>query len=687
MVDRRAGRTNPGAGWATALLVASLACAPGHARGQPLIRSVPPDATDPAVEATTGDHLVAHAGGGVATGYLVLFYPGTGATPEDYATLLTHAASRGHHVIGLAYRNEASVNFVYCRGQIDSSCHAEVRTEILTGENASGLLEVDEPNSAFGRLRRLLAYLADRYPEERWDSFLDDGAIAWNRVIVAGQSQGGGHAAFTAKLRRVARAVLFSATEPAPWTAEAGATPVEAFFALVHEFEPNFTGIVNSWTKLAVPGALTGIDDEAPPYGGSQQLVTRRTDCSGDPESTGFYHNCTSADAFLPPPDDEGGPAFADVWDRLFVLQPGGLAGPVFVAGPMGQAGSSYIDPELLASERLLTYQDGAGTIALASVDRADGRFRVAGGGEQVLDTGAWPVIETFNGPEFGVDANGWAVFYTKENAGIASLWRARLEQGVPVAEPLSAAFRRHTVLASKDPAADQTRLLFLRGPRGTGEVTWQDEDDPLSETPLGFYDEGVRWIDGQRRFVRTLDQGAEAGQLVLVDTVTGTSRQITDDAGSKRFPYGFVAPESGRLRVLALIDGDTAIGVWEDPGDGGPFERIALLRVPGAEGRTLGSPEPFLGADRSWVSFVLREDLAGGPAEVWLGRTDGELLWRCDDGEVGLARSDPETLVDDLHVFVYYNVIDPGSYRLYRCASELPGERLLVSGFETKAP
>ena len=669
-----------------ALLVLLLAgSAPVFGTGaEPTVRIVPPALTDPAITGGTGDHLVARADG-YASGYLMLFFPGAAASPEQYTTLLRHAASRGHHVVGLAYRNELSVNFQLCLGQPQSGCHAEVRTEILTGENTSDLLDVDEPNSAFGRLRRLLVYLDTEYPDERWSGFLNDGEIAFERIIAVGHSQGGGHAAFTAKLHRVARSVLFSATEPAPWTEMTSATPEAAFFGVVHAGEQNATGMINSWSNLGLPGDLTDIDTVAPPYANSHRLKTERSDCGGDPESNGFTHNCTSADDWLPPPGPDGRPAFAGLWDYLLVLQPGGPDGAVFLAGPMGRPGFSYLDPETQAEESLLTFQDSAGDVFLADVDPLDGRFAVLGGRDRLLDTGAWPLAESFNGPEFGLDAEGWAVFYTKANEGVPALWRAQLNGDIVTAEPLTIGPRRQTVLASSDPQAQQTRLLFLRGTLFDGEVTWQDEDAPTSETPLGFNDLGVRWIDGTRRLVYIAADGPDAGEVVLVDTLTGSRRLLTSDGIPKSFAYGFHAPETDRLRVLALIDGATAIGVWEDPGEGGLFEPVATLTVPGPAGRTFGSPEPFIAAGRSWVSFIVRESAPGGPAEVWLARTDGSHSHRCDDGEVGLRRSDPETLVTRDGVIVYFNAIDPGGYRLYRCISRHPNltDSLFSSSFE----
>jgi hypothetical protein len=651
---------------------------------EPMVRMIDPALTGSGIFGGNGDHLVALRDD-LASGYLVLFFPGTGASPDDYSILLEHAAARGHHVIGLSYRNSASVNFVYCQGQGQTSCPEEVRTEILTGQDTSPLLEVDEPNSAYGRLRRLLAYLHQNHPAERWGSFLDTGQIAWDRVIVAGQSQGGGHAALSAKWHRLARAILFSATEPAPWTNGPGQTPAAAFFGIVHQSELNAAGIINSWTRLGLPGALTSIDTLASPYNDARRLVTDRMDCGGDPASNGFFHNCTSADDWLPAPAADGRPAMAALWDYLFTLHPGGVDGPIVTAGPMGQSGLSYIDPEVLPGESLLTYQDAEGAIQLASLRPIDGRFEVADGREWTLDTGAWPVAETFNGPEFGLDSEGWSVFYTKQNAGIPSLWRARLGPSGPIAEPLTEGSRRQTVLASRDPGADRVRLLFLRGSLGTGQVAWMDEAAPETETVFDFYDVQLRWIDGQRRFVHIPQAGANAGELVLIDTVSSEARLITDDGDPKAFPYGYVDTASGRLKVLALIEGATAIGLWEDQGDGGLFALRTTWSLSDQNGRTIGSPEPFVVGNEAWVSFIVREGVSGGPSEVWLARSDGSAAHRCDDGEIGLARSDPESRVSDGQVAVYYNVITPAGYRLYRCVSRHPdlGDRLFSTSFE----
>ena len=57
---------------------------------------------------------------------------------------------------------------------------------------------------------KLLQYLALQYPDEGWDRFLLRDKPKWSQIAVSGHSAGGGNAAMIAKIRLVARVVLFS---------------------------------------------------------------------------------------------------------------------------------------------------------------------------------------------------------------------------------------------------------------------------------------------------------------------------------------------------------------------------------------------------------------------------------------------------------------------------------------------
>ncbi len=290
------------------------------ADGPPAIRLIPASATDPVIADLLGQHAVAVGPPGTRLGRLLVFYPGTGATADRYSLILTRAAELGYHAIGLAYDNRDAINWDICPGQPDR-CYEDARLEILLGiESGYTPPSVDVDNSAFNRLTKLLHYLHARYPDEGWDAYLAGDGPRWDRIAFAGHSQGGGHAAMTAKLHEVARAILFDATEPKAWTAAAFATAPDRLYGFAHELEPIFAPITRSWVHLGLPGDLTNVEAVPPPFGDAHRLSTATNACRGDPASAGFHHGCPVVDDYTPL-DPDGSPSLRYVWDVL--LDPG----------------------------------------------------------------------------------------------------------------------------------------------------------------------------------------------------------------------------------------------------------------------------------------------------------------------------------------------------------------------------
>jgi pimeloyl-ACP methyl ester carboxylesterase len=277
---------------------------------------VSPPLTGAGVVEVNGDHVVMLDEG--SRNELFVFYPGTKARPDQYEEIVRRAAELGYHALALSYVNTLSVNFEVCiRHPADRACHEAVRLEILTGvESGYDPPDVDPANGAFRRLTLLLQYLAAEFPGDGWDRYLTGGALRWDRIVVAGHSQGGGHAAMTAKLYAVPRALLFGATEPNPWTLEPFATPVGRFFALAHADEQNVAGIVRSWGNIGIPGAPTPADGDPAGWDDAQRLLTSRQDCVGAPDDRGLFHNCYIVDEYLPR-DGRGRPVHLALWDHM----------------------------------------------------------------------------------------------------------------------------------------------------------------------------------------------------------------------------------------------------------------------------------------------------------------------------------------------------------------------------------
>jgi len=135
---------------------------------------------------------------------------------------------------------------------------------------------------------------------------------------VAGHSQGGGHAAMIGKIHLVHRALLFSATEPAPWTSESHFTPADRYFGFAHAQESAVLAMRLSWANLGLPGALTSVNSAAAPSNNSHRLVTGLMPRGEIGESN--YHGCVVVDFYTPLQSDGVTPVFRETW--LYMIGP-----------------------------------------------------------------------------------------------------------------------------------------------------------------------------------------------------------------------------------------------------------------------------------------------------------------------------------------------------------------------------
>jgi hypothetical protein len=242
-----------------------------------------------------------------------------------YRQILRVAAARGYHGIGLTYPNSSTIQDI-CQFQTNPDCWANARNEVITGQDTSAALSVSRANSIENRLTRLLAHLDASYPAEGWGQYLPSAGLAWNLIAVAGQSQGGGHAAFLAKQRRLARAIYFASPydydpnrgQPASWAYQASLTPAEVQFGFSHRQDELVTWpqVQTQWSALGLVafGAATSVDGTPAPFGNSHQIYTDYV----LPGQLGLirYHNSTVLDAATPMASD-GTPVFRSAWIYL----------------------------------------------------------------------------------------------------------------------------------------------------------------------------------------------------------------------------------------------------------------------------------------------------------------------------------------------------------------------------------
>ena len=255
-----------------------------HAVAEVRTNTILPEATADSTGGPGAPHRSYLDPGATRRNQLLVFLPGTGGRnlgpPRPFSQA---AAELGYHVIELAYPND--IPATVCWRVPDPSCFEGFRREIITGDDTSPLISLRQSDSIENQLRKVLVMLSQRQPNRGWQQYIDQaGRIAWEKVALAGQSQGGGHAALIARDRRVARVLLFGAPKdydphkhrPATWY-RPGSTPGDRFFALVHSRDEQgctFPQQLEIYRKMGLGDKPVSVDSTPAPYGNAHVLIT-----------------------------------------------------------------------------------------------------------------------------------------------------------------------------------------------------------------------------------------------------------------------------------------------------------------------------------------------------------------------------------------------------------------------------
>jgi len=189
---------------------------------------------------------------------LLLFLPATRSIPRDYRSFLDTAASMGYHVLALDYPNRGESVVHLCGGI--PRCYGEVQRNRFEGGGPTEFSAVDRQDSILNRLRMSLSHLQQSDQGGGWSRYYSGDSIRWDRVVVAGHSQGGGLSAYIAHRYRVHGALMFSspvqsdAGVPARWMRTAGATPAFAMYGLVDRGDRYVANVTASWATLGMTG-------------------------------------------------------------------------------------------------------------------------------------------------------------------------------------------------------------------------------------------------------------------------------------------------------------------------------------------------------------------------------------------------------------------------------------------------
>jgi hypothetical protein len=279
-----------------------------------VVREVLPSVTDARIDKFSGDgwaHHVYYNGSAAAKHQLVVFIPGTGGKGGNAKAFCRLAAVKGFHVVSLAYPSSISMSTFH--NSSDPDAFLKARECVIYGKVPFGKLGVNEPNSIVNRLSKLVRSLADKYPDEKWDQFLNkpDG-LEWRKLILSGGSQGGGHAALMAMRHEVARVLMFGSPKdfnvhfqkPAKWFSGPSVTPLDRFFSFVHSADEGhgctYPQQLENYRALTLLPRypVVNVDDTPPPYRHSRLLTSTRPQ-------------------FAPHPSVIQDAAYRDVWTYL----------------------------------------------------------------------------------------------------------------------------------------------------------------------------------------------------------------------------------------------------------------------------------------------------------------------------------------------------------------------------------
>ncbi|MBA4029555.1 MAG: hypothetical protein C0478_01355 [Planctomyces sp.] len=282
------------------LILAAILCFPAVALAEVTSFSIVPSATDAAIKTFDEPHWIYIDRGIVidrdakrppARNQLLLWLTGTGGEGRTAQGFSNLAASLGYHVITLMYPND--IPATACANDSDPQSFENFRLAIIQGgrasyQNGRKELSIERPESIEHRLIKLLQHLQQKRPRENWRQFLGaDGSIRWESVAVAGQSQGGGHAALMGIKHQVARVICFGAPKdysrklnaPAAWYGLKSATPKNRFFAFNHHQDPKGCTpeqLLGNLQALGLDafGSPAEVDTEASPYRRARILYT-----------------------------------------------------------------------------------------------------------------------------------------------------------------------------------------------------------------------------------------------------------------------------------------------------------------------------------------------------------------------------------------------------------------------------
>lgn len=228
---------------------------------------VRPSDTDGTISAGIEPYIV-YSVRGDAPGPLLVFIPGTGGeTPKTAKTeqaFIGTALAHGYRVIVLSYIDTPAIAQVCTKRVLanDPACAEQVRQKRAFGDDTTARINDAPQDAIVHRLTALIRYLAAHDAGDHWEQYLAGTRLNWRAIVLSGQSQGGGMAAYIAKRIAIGGVIDFSGgwdmrsdDDIASWYSTPSATPPERWYGTYHVDEKFASAIAASYRAMGIPAS------------------------------------------------------------------------------------------------------------------------------------------------------------------------------------------------------------------------------------------------------------------------------------------------------------------------------------------------------------------------------------------------------------------------------------------------
>lgn len=319
-------------------------------------------------------------------------------------------------------------------------------------------------------------------------------------------------------------------------------------------------------------------------------------------------------------------------------------------------------DPEFDDATLQATWQEaGNDNVWLCKVDPNSGQFIPASGKGTLLGKAA-PVLATFNGPEFGRNTAGLAIYYTGYDAN-KKFQNFRYENGKTV-QITQSPVDLHVNIAtnnSKDPFAKIINAEGTSKKNSEIKFSWISEDKPNERHPFPVayaYQNSARWIPGENAIVTNMKDANGVRQIARYDVQTGATTILSKDKDDKVGAFFFNAPEYNNEKLFFGIVNANEFRIYRFINNA--WTPIKSIFAP--YGKFVGG-EPVVYKNRTYIHYATN---TLGKSGVYLSDIYGNrMLISKEDGKI--IRQETESLVTQDSLFIYYSdYLNPVNEKTY---------------------